>query len=119
MKHYDYIISGAGAAGLSLLMRLMQHKALNDKNILVVDKAPKDQNDHTWCFWEQQPALFDPIVYCQWKKVQFYSKEYSSLIDLAPYSYKMIRSIDFYHHILQEAKTRSNIFFKYGNIEAA
>ena len=119
MKHYDYIISGSGAAGLSLLMRLMQHKAFDSKNILLVDKAPKDQNDHTWCFWEKQPGLFEPVVHHKWQQVHFFSSHYSGLIDLSPYHYKMIRSIDFYNYVLQEAGRRPNITFKYGNVEAA
>ena len=119
LNNYDYIIAGAGAAGLSLLMRLMQHKAFDQKNILIVDKAPKNQNDHTWCFWEQQPGLFERVVHHQWQHVHFYSAHYSSLIDLAPYNYKMIRSLDFYDYVLQEAQKHSNITFKYGNIEAA
>lgn len=119
MKDYDYIISGAGAAGLSLLMHLMQHKVFDDKRILVVDKAPKDQNDHTWCFWENKPGLFEPVVYHQWQQVYFYSDHYSSLINLNPYNYKLIRSTDFYNYVLQEAAKHPNIFFKYGNIEAA
>lgn len=119
VNHYDYIISGSGAAGLSLLMRFMQHKAFDQKKILVVDKAPKNQNDHTWCFWEQQPGLFEPVVHHQWQHVHFYSSHYSSLIDLAPYAYKMIRSIDFYNYVLHEAEKHPNVLFKYGNIEAA
>lgn len=97
----------------------MQQKAFNNKKILVLDKAPKNQNDHTWCFWEQKPGLFEPVVNYQWQQVHFYSNHYSSLIDLAPYYYKMIRSIDFYNYVLQEAEKNSNIIFKYGNVEAA
>jgi len=119
VKHYDYIISGAGAAGLSLLMRLMQHKALNQKKILVADKAPKDQNDHTWCFWEKQPGLFEPVVHHKWQHVHFFSNQFSSLLNLSPYQYKMIRAIDFYNFVLQEAQQHPNIVFEYGNVEAA
>jgi lycopene beta-cyclase len=119
MKQYDYIISGAGAAGLSLLMRLMQNRAFDNKNILVVDKAPKNGNDHTWCFWEKQPGLFEPVVHHLWKQVHFFSQHYTSLLDLDPYAYKMIRSIDFYNYVHQEAQNHPNIHFIYGNIEAA
>lgn len=118
-NNFDYIISGAGAAGLSLLMRLMENKAFNHKQILVVDKAPKDQNDHTWCFWENKPGLFEPVVQHQWQQVHFFSSHYSSLIDLAPYYYKMIRGIDFYKHVLKKAENHANVVFKYGNVEAA
>lgn len=118
MKHYDYIISGAGAAGLSLLMRIMQHTALNNKEILIIDKAPKNQNDHTWCFWENQPGLFEPVVHFRWQHVHFFSDYYSSLLDLSPYHYKMIRSIDFYRHVMQEAGSHTNVSFKYGDVQA-
>lgn len=118
MKQYDYIISGAGAAGLSLLMHLMQHRTLDHKKILIVDKAPKTTNDRTWCFWEQQPGLFEPIVHHSWQHLHFYSSYYSSLLDLYPYRYKMIRGIDFYNYVMSEAAKFANITFRYGNVEA-
>ena len=118
MKHYDYIISGAGAAGLSLLMRLMQHKAFSQKKILVADKAPKDQNDRTWCFWEIQPGIFEPVVHHKWQQLHFFSIQFSSLLNLSPYQYKMIRAIDFYNYVLEEAQKHPNIVFEYGNVDA-
>jgi lycopene beta-cyclase len=118
VKKYDYIISGAGAAGLSLLMRFMQHPEFHNKNILVVDKAPKNTNDHTWCFWEQQPGQFEPVVHHTWERVHFNSNHFSSLLNLAPYKYKMIRSIDFYNYVQQEALKHSNIDFIYGDVQA-
>ncbi|WP_207492296.1 lycopene cyclase family protein [Aridibaculum aurantiacum] len=118
MKHYDYIISGAGAAGLSLLMRMMQHKYFETKNILVVDKAPKTKNDRTWCYWEKQQGLFDVVVHHRWQQVNFFSDHFSSQLDLSPYQYKMIRGIDFYNHVIADASTRANITFLYGEVEA-
>jgi lycopene beta-cyclase len=117
VKHYDYIISGSGAAGLSLLMRLMQHKAFHDKKILVVDKAPKNQNDRTWCFWEKENGLFEPVVHHKWQQVHFFSEQFSSLLNLLPYQYKMIRGIDFYNYVFNEAQKHANIIFEYGNVE--
>ena len=116
MLHYDYIISGAGASGMSLLYRMMQHDFFSDKQILVVDKAPKNTNDHTWCFWEKEADIFEPIVYHQWKDVHFYSNHFSGLLSLAPYQYKMIRSIDLYSFVLHEANRHSNVTFLYGTV---
>ena len=118
MYQFDYIISGAGAAGLSLLMRLMQHKAFDNKKILVVDKAHKDQNDHTWCFWENKPGLFEPVVHQKWQQVHFFSDHFSSQLDLSPYEYKMIRSVDFYKFVMQEAAQHANVSFVYGDVQA-
>ncbi|HSU49808.1 MAG TPA: lycopene cyclase family protein, partial [Segetibacter sp.] len=118
MKRYDYIICGAGAAGLSLLMRFMQHSAFEEKKILVVDKAPKNKNDRTWCFWEKQPGVFEKIVHHQWQQVKFHSAFIDSLLDLTPYTYKMIRGIDFYNYVYSEASNHKNIEFLYGNVQA-
>ncbi len=118
VKRYDYIISGAGAAGLSLLMRLMIQGGLNNKQILVIDKEPKTSNDRTWCFWEQAPGMFEPIVHHSWQQMHFYSAYFSSLLSLFPYKYKMIRGIDFYNFVMAEAEKFSNITFQYGNVEA-
>ena len=60
-KEYDYIIAGAGCAGLSLLMRMNGDPFFADKKILVVDAAGKNQNDRTWCFWEKEPDIFGAI----------------------------------------------------------
>ena len=118
VNQYNYIISGAGAAGLSLLMRLTQHQAFADKKILVVDSTPKEKNDRTWCFWEDKPGLFEPIVHHQWQQVHFYSHYFSSLLNLYPYQYKMIRGIDFYNYVLDETAKHTNITFQYGKVEA-
>lgn len=118
MKKYDYIISGAGAAGLSLLMHMMQHRFFDDKEILVLDHVQKNKNDRTWCFWETEPGLFEPVVHHQWQKLHFYSAYFSDLLELKPYTYKMIRSIDFYRYVQEAAAVRSNITFKYAAIEA-
>ena len=68
---YDYIIAGAGCAGLSLLYRMLQDPNLNQKKILVLDKAPKNNNDRTWCFWEKDDGIFEEIVIHEWKSLEF------------------------------------------------
>lgn len=108
MEHFDYIISGAGGAGLSLLHHLCQ-TPLKDKKILVIDKDSKDSNDRTWCFWENEPGPFEDIVYRSWNQLSFHSQSYSKDFEIAPYSYKMIRGIDFYRHVQEKTIEQSNI----------
>lgn len=97
---------------------MMQHHFFDDKEILVIDNAPKDKNDRTWCFWEQQPGAFEEIVHHRWKQIDFYSNSFSARFDLLPYEYKMIRGIDFYNYVLVKAKQKNNIHFYYGNVTA-
>ena len=108
-QHYDYIITGAGCAGLSLLRRMMAHPFFSSRKILLIDKEQKNNNDRTWCFWEQQPGLFEEIVYHRWQQIDFYSDHFSARFDLAPYQYKMIRSMDLYSSVLDKARRFSNI----------
>ncbi|MFT4154674.1 lycopene cyclase family protein [Parafilimonas sp.] len=117
-QQYDYIITGAGCAGLSLLHRMMLHPFFNQKKILLIDKAAKNSNDRTWCFWEEQNGLFEDIVYHSWQQIDFYSKEFSARYDLDPYQYKMIRSIDLYAAVLDKAKKLANIDIVYDEVNA-
>ncbi|CAN5236845.1 lycopene cyclase family protein [soil metagenome] len=116
--HYDYIITGAGCAGLSLLYRMMQQDFFENKKILVIDQAPKKNNDRTWCFWEASEGVFEKIVHHSWKQIDFFSSNFSARFDIVPYTYKMIRGIDFYQYVLNEANQHSNIHFEYGNVKA-
>jgi lycopene beta-cyclase len=110
-SHYDYIITGAGLAGLSLLMRMMQHPFFDTAQILVIDAAKKNTNDRTWCFWEKESDIFEPIVIKKWDHVSFLAPSYTNELNLSPFTYKMIRGIDLYSHVLEKAATKNNISF--------
>lgn len=114
---YDYIICGAGCAGLSLLMRMLCSGKFNDKKFLLLDKEPKTKNDRTWCFWEKEAGFFEEIVYKKWQAISFLSKEYSTLMNIAPYHYKMIRGIDFYQYCFNEIAKHPNVEVVYGDIK--
>ena len=107
--HYHYIITGAGLSGSSLLIRMISEPYFRDKKILVIDQSPKTENDRTWCFWEKEAGLFEPIIHHSWDKVNFYAKAFSNTLTLSPYQYKMIRGIDFYTYIKNEINNHSNI----------
>ena len=114
--NYDYIITGSGCAGLSLLYRILKDPVLSRKSILVIDKSPKNTNDRTWCFWEKEQGLFEEVVFHQWKKLEFLSDDFSETSGLGDYSYKMIRSIDFYRLVLSFAEKFKNVTFKYEDV---
>lgn len=115
-QHYDYIIAGAGCAGLSLLLRMMQDPFFNHVSILLADRDEKNRNDRTWCFWEQQPGLFEPVVSCAWEEIDFHAPGFSGRFQLSPYRYKMIRGIDLYRYVLEQAALRSNITIVQGEV---
>lgn len=115
---YDFIILGAGCAGLSLLMRMIDSGNFADKKFLLIDKEQKTKNDRTWCFWEKQKGFFEPVVYRQWEDLVFRTGSFSSLLDIQPYKYKMIRGIDFYNYCFEKIKQQPNIELRYNEIKA-
>lgn len=116
MKKFDIIIAGGGCAGLSLLVRIIKSGRFDDKKILLVDREAKSTNDRTWCFWESQPGLFEEVVYRSWDQLHFHGKDFSRLLDIAPYRYNMVRGIDFYAHCHSIIKTQPNVERIQGNI---
>lgn len=106
---YQLIIAGAGASGLSLLMRLIRNGYLEKNRVLLIDKEEKVQNDRTWCFWETKAGFFEDIVYRRWSKLDFFSSDFSGLLTIAPYQYKLIRGIDFYTYCFDAIRTHPNI----------
>ena len=105
---YNYIIAGAGCAGLSLAVHMIHSGKFSDKKILIIDKEEKKSNDRTWCFWEKEAGLFDSIVSRKWEKTWFHGYQFSQLLHLQPYEYKLIRGIDFYNYCLNLIRQQSN-----------
>jgi len=118
-NNYDYIIAGAGCAGLSLVMRMISSGKFSEKKILLVDRHEKNINDRTWCFWEKGKGLFEPVVFKRWEQLWFHANGYSSLKQISPFEYKMIRGIDFYDHCFNIIRQQKNIELLTGNIESS
>lgn len=115
MEHFDYILAGGGAAGLSLAYRMM-HRGLDDRRVLIIDLAEKKKNDRTWCFWTDRDELLDPIVAHRWRYMWFHGPERSHRWPLNPFEYRMIRGIDFYEHTIADLSRRDNVVFQNARI---
>ena len=98
---------------------MLNEPFFSGKKILLIDENKKQNNDRTWCFWEQQPGFFQEIVYKQWTQIDFYAESFSRRWDVAPYTYKMIRGADFYKYAFRQIASSENVVFlneKVGNI---
>lgn len=97
---YDYIICGAGCAGLSLAYHLCNSPFLN-KSILIIDKDDKSKNDRTWCFWEDQNEqnYYDDIVSHTWENVRISNHNVRFVRSAKPFKYKKINGLDFYEYV--------------------
>jgi lycopene beta-cyclase len=108
-QKYDYIIAGAGAAGLSLVMHLLEQNIPASISILIIDNDNKKNNDRTWCFWQKEQSMYESIVYKKWDKLKAFGVDFEKEENIAPYTYKMIRGIDFYNYCFDKIKAHSNI----------
>lgn len=116
--HYDYIIVGAGAAGLSLAYYMSRHGPLLDKQVLIVDKADKNQNDRTWTFWGEPPADFKHLIHKSWHYIGLCDHYYSVQSPLFNQPYQYIPGHVFYNFTIETLKAHPNFHFLKENVEA-
>ncbi|SNY95236.1 lycopene cyclase family protein [Flagellimonas pacifica] len=109
MSHFDYIIIGAGAAGLLLADALVSDDFFSSSSILIIDLDDKTKNDRTWCFWESGSGKFDHLLHKSWPNIHFAGKELNRSSAIVPYRYKMLRGIDFYDHYVDKIKKQPNV----------
>lgn len=96
-----------GCAGLSLAMQL-KRSSIKFSKVLLIDKDLKNKNDRTWCFWtKEKNNWFDEIIFKRWDKFSFKSNSFEKEITLNPYSYLMVKGIDFYDFCLNELRADS------------
>ncbi len=108
-SQYDYIIAGAGLAGLSLAWNFVHSSHLRSKRILVVDQSFTAQNDKTWSFWSREKPPFSDLIYKSWNQGKVVFKGQTILNELREYTYHSIQSGTFTQKIVSELSNHNNI----------
>ena len=108
---FNYIIVGHGLAGLQLALAMTKDPFFKAKNIALIDPELKNKNDKTWSFWEQEPSNWLKIPHKKWDKAKVLTTKKQVNLDLHPYNYKSIRSIDFYNYAKKHLQKHDNIYF--------
>lgn len=104
----DIAIIGGGLSGLQLLNAFMAEPALADQQIVIIEAEAKPI-EKTWCFWETGKGQWDVLCFHQWEKGNFIDQEGELDLQIAPYHYKMVRSIDFIAHFKEIIENNPNI----------
>ncbi|WOD43901.1 lycopene cyclase family protein [Hwangdonia lutea] len=110
-SHFDYIIIGTGLAGLQLALKMASDVFFDDKQIALIDYSKKNTNDKTWSFWETEASQWSNIIHKSWRKASVITSQKTIDLQLKPYVYKSIRSIDFYNKATSKLKKHSNFHF--------
>lgn len=111
LKHYNYILAGAGLASLLTVYNIILSNKFQDKTILLIDSDNKKTNDRTWCFWEKTNHDFENIVIKKWNSALFANQNWSKNLNINPYKYNMVFGIDFYNLVLNLIEKQKNITF--------
>jgi lycopene beta-cyclase len=108
---YYYVIVGGGLSGLQLALKISEDIFFKGKKVAIIEPSSKTENDKTWCYWEKSEGNWDHLVYKQWQFAEFFTEDISQTLDLSPYSYKMIRAIDFYSYARKILDAKKEISF--------
>ena len=101
MQHYNYIFTGSGLSALMTVYEMVLSKQFADKSILLLDIDSKKTNDRTWCFWDIESTKYEPLIAKKWHTAMFADENFSRKFAMKPYSYNMIRGLDFYDSIFK------------------
>lgn len=97
---YDYVFIGMGASNGLMLLEFIKRGYQHTKRIAVIEKAQKNTNDKTYCFWSSPDATIvkdlSAIISYQYQFVQTNATKVQSIQDQP---YHCIRSIDFYNFL--------------------
>ncbi|MFO7721303.1 MAG: lycopene cyclase family protein [Gillisia sp.] len=110
-SNYYYVIVGGGLAGLQLALEFSKDLFFKGKSIAIIDSNLNNPGEKTWCFWEQGTGKWDDIVTQNWDKAKFISSTTNKILELSPYTYKMIRSVDFYSKVKKELEATGDFHF--------
>ena len=109
---YPRIILGAGCAGLSLAINLLERGVREP--ILVVDRRDRFENDRTWCFWDTEPTPFSDLASHTWSRWMVHDGRRETVASCSEYRYLRVRSADFYRRAIDRLTTAPNVTLALG-----
>ena len=115
-SNYDYIIIGAGCAGLSLAYRLVNTK---HKVCILESNESINKKNKLWSFWDTYKTPFNHLVKKKWSELLIKNNSKEIKINCKKYNYQSIDSHDFNNFILDKINKSSNIEIKFSsNVES-
>ncbi len=114
MKEFDYVIIGAGCAGLSLAYELEINDKLKDKTLAIIEPRTEYNRDKTWSFWKVFDHRFDDCIIKSWNNFTINTTDNTKELISKEFPYQSIDSGKFYKKINLRLSTNPNInFFKH------
>jgi lycopene beta-cyclase len=105
---FDVIITGGGAAGLSMIAHMIKSGDWQDKSIAFIDQNIDSPLDKTWCFWDNQIESYLPVAYA-WNRLAVIEQDIQITHSLGNLTYYEIRSEDYHASVMDMIKGCPNI----------
>lgn len=112
-QQFQYIIIGAGCAGLQLAKALLDLPGESVKSILLIE-ANENHQEKSWCFWHEKNHAYQHLVEKEWNVVGFVGNGISITRSAHPKSYQYINSAHFakYHFDYFKTDPRITVLFE-------
>ncbi len=111
-NNYDYIIIGAGCAGLSLAYRLLKKECTV---CILESQTTINHTNKLWSFWDTYKTPFSHLVKKKWNKLLIKNNKKKIEINCENYTYQSIDSHDFNNYILEKIYNSNNIDIKFSS----
>ncbi|TVQ15161.1 MAG: hypothetical protein EA364_02825 [Balneolaceae bacterium] len=108
VQSYDYIIAGAGCAGLSLAWFLV-HEGPGNRKILIADQSLQARDDKTWCFWSSAGIPDAALIDHEWQKLEIRTDNHHGISGLTPYGYYCVQSDSYHRKMTSVLRESTNI----------
>lgn len=96
----DCVIVGAGCAGLSLAVHLLDEGPA-DLRVMLLEPRTEYHRDRTWCFWDMEPHPFRSCVTHRWHRWQVRAAGRTHTARSDRYAYCHLPSDAFYREALR------------------
>lgn len=113
---FEYVILGAGCAGLSLCYHLLEQGVTAP--ILILDHKTRFEDDRTWCFWDVEPTPFSHLAIKQWNSWSIRAQGRHVVQTNERYPYLCLTARDFYRHALETIAAHPNVTLRLGEAAA-
>lgn len=111
-KLHEYVILGAGCAGLSLCYYLLKQGVTAP--ILILDRKERFEDDRTWCFWDVEPTPFSHLATARWNSWSVEAEGRRIVQTSQSYPYLCLTAANFYRHALRTIAAHPNVTLRLG-----
>lgn len=109
---YEFVILGAGCAGLSLCFYLLEMGV--GGGILILDRKQSFSDDRTWCFWDVEPTPFSHLAVRRWRSWSLKAEGRTVVQNADRYPYLCLTGADFYEYALERLAGHANVTLRLG-----